>query len=102
MQVGFMKDKATREFWIWFQYLLIGFVAAMVAFNAYLAEEYITANEDPSIDINARDVLRVMWNNYLLPWVTVFLVLSALRFLILFVLDRVEKNRLPNDPNNAA
>ena len=80
-----------EELIVWLQYFLIAFVAAAVAENASTARLLGgngPANPNNLDAINFWEMIRNMWHTYYRQWLLIFLALSAVRFLVVLVLNR--------------
>ena len=85
------KRVIKRELIIWLQYFIIAFIAAAMAENAsttrLLGGE--GGNNPGNFDsINFWEMILSMWHTYYRRWLLIFLTLSAVRFLVLFILNR--------------
>ena len=76
-------------------YLLVGLLAAFWANGRYTASRY--PMEDWSgVDINVLGMFRVLWNIFVLPYLTAFSLLSSVRLFIVFFVDyRKRKAKRP-------
>ena len=86
-----------RELITWLQYFVIAFIAAAVAENALTSRQSgIAGINQPNFDeINIRQMILSMWDRYYRWWLYIFVGLSAVRFLVLFILSRRKENLNP-------
>ncbi len=89
-----MPNDARRELLTWAQYFVIVLVAATVAGSAYEASlrPLISGAGDPNVAINVAEMTKALWRDYYRWWLGVFIGLSGLRFLMLFVARRARKS----------
>lgn len=86
--MGISKDRLKNELKVWLQYLTLSLLAIVFAY-LLMAIKQSKASED---DMHFDSLMRIMWAGYLLPWLIIFIILSALRFLVLFLFSRPKKN----------
>lgn len=86
-----MASEVRRELLTWVQYFFIVLVAATVAGSAYEASFRPPPEPgagDPNAAINMAEMIKALWRDYFRWWLGVFVGLSGLRFLILFIFRR--------------
>jgi len=76
-----MKEKVIQELKYWLFYFAIALAASTLAYQKVVFRD--VENED----INYLGVVRKMLHVFLFPWVKIFLVLSRLRLLIVFIIQ---------------
>jgi hypothetical protein len=77
----------------WLQYFTIAFVASSVAYSVFEASQRLgsAGHSDLSggaVEINIKEMVLSMWHGYYRWWLTTFLALSAIRFLLVSVFKR--------------
>ena len=80
-----MRNLLKQELRSWLQYFVLALFAAMWAYLVMIFSLYPPSEGE---DINWAGVFRKMWSIYLVPWLQVFLALSALRFAFVGILHR--------------
>lgn len=93
------KNDLKREFVAWVQYFLLALIATIVAFDSWERTHLVPTTqsiEGLADEVNVKGMLFDLWSAYYRWWLCVFVGLSALRFLVLFILSRM-KNRVSLD-----
>lgn len=87
-----MASEVRRELLTWVQYFFIVLVAAAVAGSVYEASLRPPSEDpgvgDPNVAINMAEMIKALWRDYFRWWLGVFVGLSGLRFLLLFIFRR--------------
>jgi ABC-type multidrug transport system permease subunit len=87
-----------RELTTWLCYLFIMFIAATVAGSFY--EESMLPPSGAGVGnardhaVNVHEMIRSLWRDYYRWWLGVFMGLSAVRFLFLFIKSKWFKSKL--------
>lgn len=90
-----MKELVRREVIVWAQYLLIGLIAAMVAFDMWERAQlpFVPSNIAPANEVieavNVKGMLWNLWHGYYRWWLIVFTGLSLGRFLLIYATKRM-------------
>ena len=93
-----MSNDIKRELTTWLHYLFIMFIAATVAGNFY--EESLRPPTEANVGnasdnaINVYGMIQSLWRDYYRWWLGVFVGLSAVRFLFLFIKVKWMKSKL--------
>ena len=79
-----IKNRLMREVVTCSVYFVISIISAIWAYDRFIVASYV----DPSVgvDINPMGMVRIMWGDYLVPFICAFAVLCALRFLSIVLL----------------
>jgi membrane associated rhomboid family serine protease len=83
------KQEVKSEIVIWIQYFIISLLAAVWAYDRYTTQ----VNGPPVVgmDENLFGLLRKMFYLFLKPWFLTFFLLSASRFLFIFIVSKLRK-----------
>ena len=76
-----MKEQVLQELKYWMFYFVIALIASTLAYQEMVFRD--VGNEG----INFLGVVRKMLHVFLFPWVKIFLVLTGLRLLIVFIIQ---------------
>jgi len=79
-----IKNRLMREVVTCSVYLVISILSAIWAYDRFIAASYVDTSA--GVEINAMGMIRVMWGDYLVPFICAFAILCALRFLSIVVL----------------
>ena len=87
------KSAIRVEIAYWLQYFTIAFVASSVAYSVFEASQRIGSGDESglssgSVEINIKEMVLSMWHGYYRWWLATFLVLSAIRFVFVFLFKR--------------
>jgi hypothetical protein len=84
MNMESIKTKLMREVVACSVYFVISILSAIWAYDRFIVAIYV----DPGggIDINPMGMVRIMWGDYLVPFICAFAALCALRFLSIVLL----------------
>ncbi len=91
-----MKELVKRELIVWMQYLLIGFIAAVVAFDMWerahlpLGPSNIAPAKEIVEAVNVKGMLWNLWHDYYRWWLVVFAGLSLARLSLIYVAKRAK------------
>ena len=90
------KSKFKREIGTWVHYFVIAFIAATIAYSVFEGAQrgshMIGVDEQTAhtVEINIVSLILSMWKNFYRWWFGVFIGLSALRFLIIYLSNRIK------------
>ena len=86
-----MKDLLKRELKIWIQYFLITCIAAVVGHYAWESAQDVSRLSGPEgsqVAVNVREMIIALWRDYYRWVLGAFVGLSAVRILIVLVMNR--------------
>jgi hypothetical protein len=75
-----IKNRLMREAGICSVYFMISILSAIWAYDRFI--EYRNGDSDGPAELNAMGMVRIMWGDYLVPFICAFAILCALRFFV--------------------
>ena len=79
-----IKTRLMREAVVCSVYFVISILSAIWAYDRFISASYVDTSE--GAEINPMGMVRIMWGDYLVPFICAFAILCALRFLSLVLL----------------
>lgn len=79
-----IKNRLMREAIICSVYFVISLLSAIWAYDRYIDASYVDTSG--GFEINPMGMVRIMWGDYLVPFICAFATLCALRFLSIVLL----------------
>ena len=86
-QKTFLREEIKYFCW----YFVVGLLASILAHDSYISK-----GEPPEVgvDVNAVGMLRVLWYDFITPYVIAFLILNSVRLIILIVVRIRKKSQI--------
>jgi hypothetical protein len=87
-----IKIRLMREAVTCSVYFVISILSAILAYDRYIVAS--TGDIEKGIEINPMGMVRIMWGDYLVPFICAFVALCALRFLSILLLWYTKKRTI--------
>ena len=71
-------------------YFVVGLFAAIIAYDHYITERYGPPVD--GVDVNLAGMLRILWYQFMIPYLIAFLMLNSVRLIVLTI-SRIRKNK---------
>jgi NADH:ubiquinone oxidoreductase subunit 6 (subunit J) len=86
-----IKIRLMREAVTCSVYFVISILSAIFAYDRFIVASY---GDIKGVEINTMGMARIMWGDYLVPFIYAFVVLCALRFLSIMLLWYMRKRTI--------
>jgi len=87
-----IKNRLMREAVICLVYFVISIISAIWAYDRYIVASYVDTSG--GFDLNPMGMVRIMWGDYLVPFICAFAILCAMRFLSIVLLWHVRRRAI--------